>query len=1056
MKCLITPTRLIYSNNGYNIIACDVMNPPDGMILNKYGNITVSGEINLKLGVQIEADLEEDTKSKYPASYKISLFNDDYDGERQLTQEEQYAILLQVTTQKQAQYIMDGCPNYVDLILHNKENEIDLKKIYNVKAAKHAVYTREIKSQFNFIMLKAKLQRWNFTDEELHKLSKLGDAKEITNIITEKPYEVYCEILERKFDSVDQFILSQLPQFETSAHRCEYCVLDILDTVESNGSTRLYANSLFQFIPSELTSLVKPTVIESEKIHYDEDTKFITKESTYQREKFVASKLKNIIKNNRNLGIDTRGYESIYLDDSHEKSLNLTDEQAKILTLVNESSVCMLNGSAGCVDCDTEFFNGKQWKKIKDYEYGDKVLQYNQDGTATLVHPERYIKVPCKELYHFETKYGLSQTVCDQHDIIYVSQKGFVRHTNIIDIIEKQKKSSSGFYGKFITSFNYNGEGIDLTDDEIRVMVAVIADGSFQKNTNTHHCRFHIKKENKKERLRMLLDNAKIEYKEHKSATEGYTDFYTTAPRREKVFTEYWYKCNAHQLEVICDEVMRWDGSTNYTKINDVKRQRFSTSIKESADFIQFAFTSINKRASIIVNDRRGRKKIVNGKEYEQKSIDYNVQVTDRNLVGICYDKRENHIRTMIEKIKTKDGFKYCFTVPSHMLVLRNNNNIFITGNCGKSASTKAIVNMLQDNGYSVRLLAPTGVAAKVASRYTGLHGSTIHMACFGEPHIFPEDVIIVDEISMVSLDTMYMLCECLSDNHRLIFIGDPAQLCSISMGNVLADLIESNVIPTVTLTKVFRYGIGGIATVATNVRNGERYVDDDGKLLFEMSDVDYKFIPINKEPLNQIATEYALLLEKYHYSDILILSPFNKSSFGTRAINSYIQNKYNPLNGRKQLSYKIAGEDVFFRENDLVINTKNNYDAKVAYSDFESCFIANGDIGKIVEINEDNNLIVQFDGNRLVEFNQLEMRKLLLGYAISVHRSQGCQAKAVMVITHPSHKRMLTRNMLYVACSRAQEHLVEIGDGETIGEAINVEETSERETNLRGFLMED
>lgn len=722
MKCLITPTRLIYSNNGYNIIACDVLNPPDGMTLNKYGNITVSGEMNLKLGVQIEADLEEDTKSKYPASYKINLFNDDYDGERQLTQEEQYAILLQVTTQKQAQYIMDGCPNYVDLILHNKENEIDLKKIYNVKAAKHAVYTREIKSQFNFIMLKAKLQRWNFTDEELHKLSKLGDAKEITNIITEKPYEVYCEILERKFDNIDQFILSQLPQFETSAHRCEYCVLDILDTVESNGSTRLYANSLFQFIPSELTSLVKPTVIESEKIHYDEDTKFITKESTYQREKFVASKLKNIIKNNRNLGIDTRGYESIYLDDSHEKSLNLTDEQAKILTLVNECSVCMLNGSAGT----------------------------------------------------------------------------------------------------------------------------------------------------------------------------------------------------------------------------------------------------------------------------------------------------------------------------------------------GKSASTKAIVNMLQDNGYSVRLLAPTGVAAKVASRYTGLHGSTIHMACFGEPHIFPEDVIIVDEISMVSLDTMYMLCECLSDNHRLIFIGDPAQLCSISMGNVLTDLIESNAIPTVTLTKVFRYGIGGIATVATNVRNGERYVDDDGKLLFGMSDVDYKFIPINKEPLNQIATEYALLLEKYHYSDILILSPFNKSSFGTRAINSYIQNKYNPLNGRKQLSYKVAGEDVFFRENDLVINTKNNYDAKVAYSDFESCFIANGDIGKIVEINEDNNLIVQFDGNRLVEFNQLEMRKLLLGYAISVHRSQGCQAKAVMVITHPSHKRMLTRNLLYVACSRAQEYLVEIGDGETIGEAINVEETSERETNLREFLMED
>lgn len=388
------------------------------------------------------------------------------------------------------------------------------------------------------------------------------------------------------------------------------------------------------------------------------------------------------------------------------------------------------------------------------------------------------------------------------------------------------------------------------------------------------------------------------------------------------------------------------------------------------------------------------------------------------------------------------------------------------SGGCGKSFTTKAIVDMLLDNDMSVRLVAPTGIASKVSSRYTGLQATTIHSACLSCKYDFPEDVIIVDEASMVSIETMDMLCQHLNEYHRIIFVADRRQLPSITAGNVFSDIVDSGLLPCVTLTKVFRFNSSGIAQVTTNTRNNIK------RNVAERQFDDYDFITLSNDPLEQIDEVYTKCLEKYQPDDILILSPYNKQSCGTRAINNYIQSIHNPSD--VELGYKVDGTNVMFHVGDLVINTKNNYQAvsekrweyneRVKFlmesgklptdfepENFDDVFIANGDIGTVAWIKGDT-LCVMFKDENII-YEKSELKNLLLAYAISIHKSQGCEAKCVIVIESKQH-RNLSRNAIYVATSRAKEYLCEIGDEQKINDAMEQDEAEIRCTWLKDLLQ--
>lgn len=355
--------------------------------------------------------------------------------------------------------------------------------------------------------------------------------------------------------------------------------------------------------------------------------------------------------------------------------------------------VTILSGLNGCVDCDTEFFNGFEWKRISEFKQGDKVLQYNSDGTSELVVPQRYIKAHCQTLHLFKTKYGVNQCLSDEHNVVYQTSKGHLAKKAVVDLIKQHNNSTHGFNGRFYTTFKHDGDGIDLTDEQIRVMCAVICDGSFSfKFANKNIVRINIKKQRKKERLERLLQDANISYRKEQynpNDKEHYTYLFES-PRIEKEFSDYWYNCSNKQLQVIADEILHWDGY-----VTDI-RKSFSTTSKKTADFVQFVFSATGRRATIGIDDRVGTSH--SNSKYVYKSICYSVHIYSNSMVSLINTKE----KTKIEDYATKDGYKYCFTVPSGMLILRREGKINITGNSGKSSWLNSVMLNVMNRGYKV------------------------------------------------------------------------------------------------------------------------------------------------------------------------------------------------------------------------------------------------------------------------------------------------------------------------------------------------------------------
>ena len=371
---------------------------------------------------------------------------------------------------------------------------------------------------------------------------------------------------------------------------------------------------------------------------------------------------------------------------------------------------------------------------------------------------------------------------------------------------------------------------------------------------------------------------------------------------------------------------------------------------------------------------------------------------------------------------------------------------MMLTGSAGsgKSATTKAIIEMLEANNYTYTLLSPTGIAAKRLREATGREASTIHMFLVCDGNL--GDYVLIDEMGMVSVHLLSMLFDKVTDTTKIIFIADPSQLASIACGNIVEDMLDSGIVPVCNLTKVFRYNTSGIITIATDVRNG---VNDHLTDTF----TDYKFIETDTLVIKQIEQEYArLLVDGYSKDDVLILSPFNKGDVGSLAINAAIQAKFNP-NKLSKVGHTVNDVPIYFKVGDKVINKKNEYAMPLV--DDDTAFVANGDIGTVMEIVPDEKepyMIVRYDcGDCIVD--KAHIKNTLLAYVISTHSSQGCQAKAVIVVADKSHTRLLTRNLLYTAISRAQKNLVLIADIDCVKDGIKIQEEKERNTWLKNLM---
>lgn len=396
------------------------------------------------------------------------------------------------------------------------------------------------------------------------------------------------------------------------------------------------------------------------------------------------------------------------------------------------------------------------------------------------------------------------------------------------------------------------------------------------------------------------------------------------------------------------------------------------------------------------------------------------------------------------------------------------------TAGVGKTASVKGLISLMEDNNLTYTLLSPTGKAARVLSESTGRKAYTIHKRCFSGD--IDTDVIIVDECGMVSLDVFCMLLTSISNtNARIVFVGDPAQLSSIGLSKIFDDLIKSSVVPMTMLTEVFRYKSDGSLFVATNVRQGKNFFNDkefvkydDSTLEYSVND-NYRFI-LTDDILNRTVTEYKKLLQKgIKKENILVLSPFNVGLFGTYAINNEIQEMVNPAKPNEKVQTRnISKTKIVFRTGDLVINTKNDYEAVKAdnyyqcaeiegasvsdYNDYAT--VVNGQTGVIRDVVDDG-LIIQFDED-LIYVDKSKLNQLLLGYAISVHKSQGSTTDYSINIVSNAHKKMLTRGLLYVATTRCKKAHIDIGDINAFKYALTVDDNDLRQTWLLDLLTKN
>lgn len=429
---------------------------------------------------------------------------------------------------------------------------------------------------------------------------------------------------------------------------------------------------------------------------------------------------------------------------------------------------------------------------------------------------------------------------------------------------------------------------------------------------------------------------------------------------------------------------------------------------------------------------------------------------SERVIAQILLEKIKKPSKLYIEldKYREIDGIILTDEQLSAVDMVANNSVCMLNGysGSGKSTSTKAIIRMLEDCNKTYTLLAPTGIASRVLSKATGRKAQTIHM--FLATNNDAGDYVLIDETSIVSVDLIATLLQSpqLNKDTNLIFVCDNAQLLSISCGNFVQDVIDSGLMPRVSLSKIFRYKTSGIITEVTDVRNGEH-----GNLTNAYAD--YAFVQISDEPMQQISAAYDKFLSiGYTKDDILLLCPYNKSKIGSTAINAYIQDKYNP---HEETGFRAQKNGI--RMHDRVINKKNNYhviacawsEEEQEYVDGGQMFVANGDIGEVVQYQNNDNeqyLIIRF-GDRYARFEPSDILNLQLAYCISCHSSQGCQAKAVICIFDRMHQALVTRNLLYVAMSRAQEQLCVIGDYDTIVCGISKQENLERKTFLKNML---
>lgn len=384
----------------------------------------------------------------------------------------------------------------------------------------------------------------------------------------------------------------------------------------------------------------------------------------------------------------------------------------------------------------------------------------------------------------------------------------------------------------------------------------------------------------------------------------------------------------------------------------------------------------------------------------------------------------------------------------------------------GKTTTINAIIKVMQELKLSVALAAPTGRAAKRMSEVTGLEAKTIHRLLgvqpdgedsqtfsFNEENPLKADVLILDEMSMVDVPLMHAFLRAVKRGARVILAGDADQLPSVGPGNVLRDMISSEMIPVIRLEQIFRQ-----AQESLIVTNAHRINRGDMPELWEKNK-DFFFLRRNgaEEAAKEIVNLYKYRLPKSYQidavSEIQVLSPSKKGKAGVQSLNQVLQQEMNPPAFQK--TEYVRGK-MIFRERDKVMQIKNNYDLSWKKDNGEQgSGIFNGDMGMIQSIStKDKEMVIRFD-DRTVSYPFSSLEELDLAYAVTVHKSQGSEFPIVLLPVCRFAPMLMMKNLLYTAVTRAKKMVILVGSEQAVEQMVKSGDGQARYTGLSDKLIQ-